>query len=87
MNNGWQNNRPLESVKIPSFEEALKMSEDRFPILFPMLVTEQGLINKQDIISYLSQYEFENLRTSKVGGSHTITTQCKQFLKIIQNTK
>lgn len=60
MNNGWQNNRPLESVKIPSFEEALKMSEDRFPILFPMLVTEQGLINKQDIISYLSQYEFEN---------------------------
>ena len=64
-----------------------KMSEEKFPILFHVLVTEHGLRNKEDIISYLSQYEFENLRTSKVGGSHTITTQCKQFLKIIQNTK
>ena len=87
MNNGWQNNRPLESVKIPSFEEALKISEDKFPLLFHMLVKEHGLINKQDIINYLSQYEFENLSTSKVGGSHTITTQCNQFLKIIQKSK
>lgn len=87
VNNGWQNNRPLESVKIPSFEEALKMSEEKFPILFHVLVTEHGLRNKEDIISYLSQYEFENLRTSQVGGSHTITTQCNQFLKIIQKSK
>jgi len=60
VNSGWQNNRPLESVKIPSFEEALKISEDKFPLLFHMLVKEHGLINKQDIINYLSQYEFEH---------------------------